>query len=479
MKQELKQGIEKAQKLGATYADIRFTRRDFERINVSGESITGMVNSSDQGVGVRILYKNGWGFACLPVSSEAELRDVLPEAVDQAMSIAKASNAVNKQPIELAPAATMEAAYNTSVRIDPFAMKTEDKAQFLLDALAEAKVAPAITVNSGFIRLFKDEKYFASTDNSYIHQTNVQTGGRINVVATAAGQAQTRHFRDHGTGGWELLEQMNLRDKAKTIGEEAVQLLTAPSCPHETTTLILGSSMVALQLHESCGHPTELDRALGSEATFAGTSFLNPSDWRKTRYGSDIVNINMDATVPQGLGTFGYDDEGIPAQNTPLIKDGIFYNYTTSRETAPRFGQVSNGAMLADGWSHIPLIRMNNICLEPGDWTLEEMIKDTDHGVLLDVSKSWSLDDKRVNFHFGCELGYQIENGEIVSMLKNNAYTDLTPHFWQSCDAIANKDHWHCWGRPSCAKGEPVQIANVGHGAAPIRLRGVSVGIHE
>jgi TldD protein len=301
----------------------------------------------------------------------------------------------------------------------------------------------------------------------------------MDVVATSSGQAQTRHFRDHGTGGWELIDQMNIHKRASELAKEADKLLSAPSCPHEKTTLILGSSMVALQLHESCGHPTELDRALGSEATYAGTSFLNPSDWRKTRYGSDIVNINMDATIDGGLGTFAYDDEGVKAQKTRLIKNGIFHNYTTSRDTALRFDQNSNGAMIADGWANIPLIRMNNISIEPGDWSLEEMIKDTEDGVFLDVSKSWSLDDKRMNFHFGTELGYKIEDGEIISMLKNNAYTDLTPHFWQSCDAIGNKDSWHCWGRPSCAKGEPVQIANVGHGAAPIRLRDVEVGIVE
>ncbi|QOR36521.1 TldD/PmbA family protein [Clostridium sp. 'deep sea'] len=479
MKQELKQGIELAKQLGASYADIRFTRRNLERINVSDESITGMVNSSNQGVGVRILYKNGWGFAGLPVSEESEIEQILPKAINEALAIAKASNAVNKNPIMWSEAPSIDTEYHTPVKIDPFLMKTEEKAEFLLDALAEAKVDPAIRVNSGFLRFFKDEKHFASTDNSYIYQTNYQTGGRMDVVATADGQAEKRHFRDHGTGGWELLEQMNFKEKAKTLGNEAVQLLSAESCPHEKTSLILGSSMVALQLHESCGHPTELDRALGSEATFAGTSFLNPEDWRKTRYGSEIVNINMDATVAGGLGTYGYDDEGIKAQNTPIIKDGIFYNYTTSRETAPRFGLNSNGAMLADGWSHIPLIRMTNICIEPSDWSLDEIIKDTNDGVFLDVSKSWSLDDKRMNFHFGCEIGYKIKDGEIVGMLKNNAYTDLTPHFWNSCDAIGNADEWHCWGRPSCAKGEPVQIANVGHGAAPIRLRDIEVGIHE
>ena len=479
MKQLLRQGIELAQQKGADYVDIRLTKRNLETMTVAGDSITGLNNSSNHGVGVRVLYKNGWGYAGLPIGSLADLDEVLPKAIDEALTIARASNSVNKNPITMAPAPSIEATYHTPVKINPFEMKTEDKAAYFLDLLERSKVDDAIRTRNGQLRLFYDEKYFASSENSYIYQTNMQTGGQIAVVATAQGQAERRHFRDHGTGGWEILEEMNLQERAHEIGTEAVQLLDAPSCPTEKSTLILGGSMVALQLHESCGHPTELDRALGSEACYAGTSFLNPSDWRKTRYGSDIVNINMNATVDKGLGTFGYDDEGIPAQNTPLIKDGIFYNYTTSRETAPQFGMESNGAMLADGWAHIPLIRMNNICIEPGDWSLDEMIKDTDDGVFLNVSKSWSLDDKRVNFHFGCEIGYRIIDGEIVSMLKNNAYTDLTPHFWNACDAIGNADSWHCWGRPSCAKGEPVQIANVGHGAAPIRLRDVEVGIHE
>jgi TldD protein len=479
VKQELQQGIKLAQEKGARYADIRFIKRNQERITVSGDSITGLNQSEDQGIGVRVLYENGWGFAGLPAGSMHEVPELLIKAVDEAINIAKASNRVNTEKIELAPAPSIEDTYHTPHKRNPFDVKVEEKGQYLLDALAEANIDDKIRSRSGHIRLFRDEKYFASTENSYIEQTLLQTGGRMNVVATGKGQAQTRHFRDHGSGGWELLENMNLHSRAKILSEEAISLLDAPSCPTEKTTLILGGSMVALQLHESCGHPTELDRALGSEATYAGTSFLNPEDWRKTRYGSDIVNIDMDATIPGGLGTYGYDDEGIPAQNTRLIKDGIFNNYTTSRDTAPRFNQESNGAMIADGWANFPLIRMNNISIRPGDFTLDEMIKDTDDGVLLDVSKSWSLDDKRMNFHFGTELGYKIEDGEIVSMLKNNAYSDLTPHFWQSCDAIGNKDSWHVWGRPSCAKGEPVQIANVGHGAAPIRLRDVEVGIHE
>ncbi|MFP4457249.1 MAG: TldD/PmbA family protein [Clostridia bacterium] len=479
MKQLLEDGIQLALDKGARYADIRFVERDQERITVSGDSISGLNQSQDQGLGIRVLFENGWGFAGIPVDDISQIPKAIEEGVNKAISIAKASNSVNENKIELAPVDSVVNKYQTPVKKDPFDMKVEEKGQNLLDALAKAEDVSSIKSRSGHIRLFRDKKHFASSENSYIEQTITQTGARMNVVATASGQAQTRHFRDHGTGGWELIDQMDIHKRAKDLATEADQLLQAPSCPHEKTTLILGSSMIALQLHESCGHPTELDRALGSEATYAGTSFLNPEDWRKTRYGSDLVNINMDATIDGGLGTFAYDDEGVKAQKTRLIKDGIFHNYTTSRDTAVRFDQQSNGAMIADGWANIPLIRMNNISIEPGDWSLEEMIKDTEDGVLLDVSKSWSLDDKRMNFHFGTELGYKIKDGEIVSMLKNNAYTDLTPHFWQSVDAIGNKDSWHCWGRPSCAKGEPVQIANVGHGAAPVRFRDIEVGIVE
>jgi TldD protein len=261
------------------------------------------------------------------------------------------------------------------------------------------------------------------------------------------------------------------------VAEEAVQLLSARPCPSKVTTLILDNSQLALQIHESIGHPIELDRILGTEASYAGTSFLRPETVGHFKYGSEWVNIVADATYPGGLGTFGYDDEGIESQRVPIISQGILVNLLTSRETAHHLGRKSNGTMRADGWNRIPLIRMTNINLEPGDWTLEEIIADTDEGILLSTNRSWSIDDKRINFQFGTEIGWEIKAGKLGEMVKNPTYTGITPQFWNSCDAIANKNYWQMWGTSNCGKGEPGQVAHVGHGAAPARFRNVQVGV--
>ncbi len=239
----------------------------------------------------------------------------------------------------------------------------------------------------------------------------------------------------------------------------------------------MDSSQLALQVHESIGHPIELDRILGTEASYAGTSFVKPEMVGHFRYGSDKVNVVADATISGGLGTFGYDDEGIRAQRVPIISQGIIVNLLTSRETAHHLGRESNGTMRADGWNRIPLIRMTNINLDPGEWTLEGMIADTEEGIFLTTNRSWSIDDQRINFQFGTEIGWEIKDGKLREMVKNPTYTGITPRFWNSCDAVANRDHWQMWGTPNCGKGEPGQVAHVGHGVAPARFRNVQVGV--
>jgi TldD protein len=216
---------------------------------------------------------------------------------------------------------------------------------------------------------------------------------------------------------------------------------------------------------------------LGTEAAFAGTSFLTTDKLNSFRYGSDVVNITADATIPGGLGTFGYDDEGVPAQATPVVRNGLFMGYLTSRETATALGQRSNGAMRASGWNRIPLIRMTNVSLEPGAWTLEGLIADTKEGLYMETNKSWSIDDRRLNFQFGTEVAREIKNGKLGDLVKNATYTGITPQFWGGCDAVCNRDHWVVWGTPNCGKGQPEQVAHTGHGAAPARFRNVQIGV--
>jgi TldD protein len=254
-------------------------------------------------------------------------------------------------------------------------------------------------------------------------------------------------------------------------------LLKAPPCPAAETTIIIGSSQMALQVHESCGHPAELDRVLGTEISLAGGSFMTLDKVNNLKYGSPIVNIVQDATIEGGLGTFGYDDEGVKACRTYIVREGVLTGYLTSRETAPILNTVSNGCMRADGWNRIPLIRMTNINLEPGEWAFDDLIADTGDGILFETNKSWSIDDKRLNFQFGTEIAWQIKDGKKRQIYKNPVYTGITPQFWNSCDAICNKNHWHIWGIPSCGKGEPMQTAHVAHGAAPTRFRNITVGV--
>jgi TldD protein len=256
--------------------------------------------------------------------------------------------------------------------------------------------------------------------------------------------------------------------------------LTADPCPSDTvTTVILGGDQVALQVHESCGHPIELDRVFGTEAAYAGTSFLTPEKLNIFRYGSEKVNLTADSLRPLGLGTFGWDDEGVLAQTTPIVKDGLFVGYLMSRETATQLSQVSNGCMRASNWNRIPLIRMTNVSLEPGEWALEDLMADTDTGIYMETNRSWSIDDKRYNFQFGTEIGYEINHGRLGRMLRNCTYTGITPEFWNSCDAICNEQHWTMWGTPNCGKGQPSQITHTGHGAAPARFRNVRIGVFK
>ena len=236
-----------------------------------------------------------------------------------------------------------------------------------------------------------------------------------------------------------------------------------------------------MQIHESIGHPIELDRVLGMEANFAGTSFLTLDKLRKLRYGSDIVNVVADARPEHGpgLGTFAYDDEGVAAQCTPIISNGLFTGYLSNRETAGDIGAMrSGGTMRAEGWNRLPIIRMTNVSIVPGEkpLSLDQLISGTDDGIFMQTNRSWSIDDKRYNFQFGCEAGWEIKNGKLGRMLKNSSYSGITTEFWNSMDAICSREHWTLWGTPNCGKGQPMQTMGTGHGAAPARFRNVKIG---
>ena len=485
MREYTDRALDVAKGAGASYADIRSVRRTTQEIAVKNGVVQTLSLNSDFGFGVRVIADGAWGFA----SSNRLEKEEIDRVARLAVTIAKASALAKKEDVDLGPPEVHVDTYRTPVEIDPFTVSLEDKIDHLLAADKEARSVKGVMVAEGTMAFQREEKTFASTEGSYIEQDLIESGLGMTVNAVGNGEMQQRSYpnsfgRHQGTSGYEFINEWDLPGNARRIAEEAVALLSAPQCPSEVTTIILDGPQLGLQVHESCGHPVELDRVFGTEAAYAGTSFLTPEKYRNFRYGSEIVNIVSDSITPGGLGTYGYDDEGVPAQRTDIVKAGMFVGYLTSRETASKLRKIhpdaperSNGAMRADGWNRIPIIRMNNVSLMPGEWTLDDLIADTDDGIYMITNKSWSIDDRRLNFQFGTELAYEIKKGKLGRMLKNATYTGITPKFWAGCDAICNEDHWHVWGTPNCGKGQPGQVAHTGHGAAPARFRNVQVGV--
>ena len=460
------------------YADIRVVRRQNEEIGVKNGKVEALIHDSDFGFGIRVLFRGAWGFASSSKVTKTEMEAVFRKALE----IANASSKAKVKDLFFSSVIPVVDRYQTPVSVNPFDVSTEAKLELLFKADEIIRRNKKVRISESFMGSYKTEKIFASTQDAYIEQEIVECGAGISATAIEGGEVQVRSYPNSfrgnfATKGFEWIQYLTLPDHAQRVAEEAEQLLSAKTCPSKVTTLILDSSQLALQIHESIGHPIELDRVLGTEASYAGTSFLNPGMVGHFKYGSEVVNVVADATFPGGLGTFGYDDEGVKAQRVPILSNGILVNLLTSRDTAHYLGKESNGTMRADGWNRIPLIRMTNINLEPGDWTLEQMVSDTEEGLFLTTNRSWSIDDKRINFQFGTEIGWEIKKGKLGEMVKNPTYTGITPQFWNSCDAIANRDHWQMWGTPNCGKGEPGQVAHVGHGAAPARFRNVQVGV--
>jgi TldD protein len=472
--------IDWAQQQGAQYADVRIVHTGSERVSVKNGVVDGVSRDDSGGFGVRVLLDGAWGFAASRELNGPEVDRV----ADMAVQIARASALVNHDTaLDLGPAVTSQGSYETPIRIDPLNAPIEEKLGLLMAADRIMSRVAGVKVRQGTLVALKQRKLFANSEGAFTDQTFYEVGGGIDATAVGNGEVQVRSYPNSGgrqqiTGGWEDVLAWDLTGNAERIANEAVQLLTADPCPRDiTTTVILGGAQIALQVHESCGHPVELDRVYGTEAAFAGTSFLTPEKLNVFRYGSEAVNITAEAIRPHGLGTFGWDDEGVPAHSTPIVKDGLFVGYLMSRETAPRLGLTSNGCMRASNWNRIPLIRMTNVSLEPGAWTLDDLIADTQEGIFMDFNRSWSIDDRRYNFQFGAQLGYEIKHGKLGRMLRNCTYTGITPEFWNACDAVCNTNHWVMWGTPNCGKGQPLQTAHTGHGAAPARFRNVRVGV--
>ncbi|MDY0087699.1 MAG: TldD/PmbA family protein [Coriobacteriia bacterium] len=463
---------------GARYADARVVDTREEQISIADGRVDAIGSGESFGIGVRVIADGSWGFAASAEVSVESAERLGRRAVEVARSSANVAGA----PINLTDVDRYETTWTGPCEIDPFEVSLEDKIDLLLAADRAMRSESAVKLTKSSLGFHRVHKYFASSEESYIEQSYVESGAGISALAISDGEVLTRSYPNSFGGNWlqggfEIIRGFDLVSHAPRVAEEAAALLTAAPCASGTTDLIIDSSQLGLQIHESIGHPTELDRVLGDEAAFAGTSFLGIPDLSRLKYGSEHVTVTADATVPGSIGSFGFDDEGVPAQRDHIITEGTLTGFLTSRESARSIMRTSNGCMRADGWNRIPLIRMTTVSLEPGEWSLDDLIADTDDGLYVETNNSWSIDDKRLNFQFACEIGWEIKNGKRTRMVKNPNYTGITPQFWNSCDAVCSRDHWQVWGLPNCGKGEPIQIAHVAHGASPARFRNVQVGV--
>ncbi|MBC7925308.1 MAG: TldD/PmbA family protein [Bryobacteraceae bacterium] len=463
---------------GVSYADVRLEEtRDRQVSTRNGRP--GQIASWDSlGVGVRVVADGCWGFAA---TDDLSARGV-DRAASLAVEIAKSGAIARKHVVELVPEAAHVDEWTSPCRIDPFKVEVGDNLALLLKIDGELRRVQGITLAEASLVCSRKTQYFASSLGSRLTQTRTTTGAGFAAHSYKGEELQKRSYPNSFGGqyqlkGYELIDELNLPAHAARIAEEAVALHSADSCPEGEHNLILDGSQLGLQIHESIGHPIELDRVLGSEANYAGMSFLTLDQLNQLRYGSEIVNVVCDARVEHGpgLGTFAYDDEGVPAQGTDIIRNGKFTGYMTSRETAATVGDArSNGTMRAESWNRLPLIRMTNVSLLPGANTIDEVF-DTD-GIYMETNKSWSIDDKRYNFQFGCEIAWEIRGGRRVRMLKNPVYSGISTEFWNACDAISGREHWTLWGVPNCGKGQPEQVMGTGHGASPSRFRKIKTG---
>lgn len=466
--------VDYAMKTGASYADARIVNRSAEISSVWDGNIEEQIHNRSYGYGIRILFNGAWGFAASNDFSKWK------EVVLSALKVAQASLKRQREPVCLAPVPVIRDHYQTYQKIDVRTISLNERLDLLLEADHSMSSVSGITQRKSTMGIYSTDILFASSEGSLIEQNLIACGAGTVAYASNGSDTAFRSYPasfqgDYSSAGYEHILGLNLIEGSKRFAQQAVELLSAKQCTSGKKTIILDSSMLTLMVHESIGHALESDRVLGSEASYAGTSFATPEKLADYHYGSEQVTITSDPTLPGGLASYGYDDEGYPACRTVLIDRGILIHYLTSRETAEKLKLPLTAAMRADGWQRFPLIRITNVNLEPGDSSLAKMISEVDDGIYMETVKTYSIDDKRLNFQFAPEISWEIKNGKIGSMVKNVRYSGMTPEFWNSCDAVANRDEWHLWGIPVCGKGEPSQVVMVGHGTAPARFQNVSI----
>lgn len=479
MNQYLHQAIEAARAAGAEYADIRIIQLRRQSIKTRNGALSSLQDEDTLGFGIRVLAGGAWGFS----SSSLLHKEELIAKAQEAVRIARASAGCNRNKVSLAPEPAWKDFWQTPLQIDPFTVSLDRKLELLLSCDAILRKDKRIREALASLGFQREHQYFASSEGALIEQILTRSGAGYTATAVEDGQMQSRSYpMSHGGQfaclGWELVDSLDLPGNAERVREEAIALLSAPQCPQGKLDLILKPHQLVLQIHESVGHATELDRVLGYEANYAGTSFATTDKLGSFRYGSDLVNLVADGTVPGGLATQGYDDDGVRQQRWHIVQEGILKGYMTNRELAHAIDEPqSRGCNRAEGWFHLPITRINNLSLMPGTSSWDDMVAGVEDGVIMDVNKSWSIDQRRLNFQFGCEIGWRVKQGKVTGLVKNPSYQSMTPVFWGACDAICGPEDWQLVGVANCGKGQPGQTAEMSHGSSPARFRGIEVGV--
>jgi TldD protein len=461
----------------AEYADVRHVRLREEAIAMRNGELDELDAHDEEGFGVRVQLGGGWGFAAARGSDRAAAED----ALTRALALADAQPRGGARPLTPEPAVT--GSYVSPTATDPFAVPVDDKLTLLAEADRALRAERRVTVSLAQVQSRTEQKLFASTDGALCEQRLTECGGGIAATAVRGDDAQTRSYPASHSGtvaqaGWEQVLALELAANASRVAEEAAALLDAPPCPEGATTLVLAGEQLGLQIHESVGHAVELDRVLGYEASYAGTSWAPAAGIGSLRYGSEAMSITADATLPGAIGSYRWDDEGVPAQSIPIVRDGVLQGFLSNRQSAAEIGlERSGGCARAEGFARQPIVRMTNVSLDPGvGGSFEELLSGVERGIYIDTNRSWSIDSRRLQFQFGGEAAWEIVDGQLGRLLRDPVYAGVTPDFWGSLDAVCSADEWRLVSFTDCGKGEPGQVARVSHGCAPARFRGVRVG---
>ncbi len=468
------EGLEQAKAMGASYADLRVVEEETRCLGVRMGRVSQLSQGATLGMAVRVLVEGAWGHAAAPdLSQETAL-----SLAERACRAARAGAGYRKTPAILAPLAPQVGEFRSPYEEDPFEVSIEEQFALLMETDRLLGGDPKIRSRSASMDFLRERNWFYSSEGSKLFQETLRSGAGFSVTAVGNGEVQTRSYPANFGGnfvqrGYEHVRALDLPGHAEEYRDQALALLTADPCPSGTFDLILGGGQLALQIHESVGHPNEFDRVLGFEADLAGRSFVTPEKRGNFRYGSDIVNLVADSGLEGGLATLGWDDDGVPAQRWHVVEAGIHRNYLTNREFATRLGDPQSfGANRAWGWRYPPQIRIPNLSLMPGEaGRLDDLFAESEGAIFFDTVKTWSIDQMRLNFQFTCEIAWEIKGGRRARLLRNPTYQGMTPQFWGSCDAICGEEEWRLWGVPNCGKGQPMQLAEMTHACSPARFR--------